>query len=57
MPDTTETNPGLREEITDPNQELGDNNPGTPFMLVGLSYVVILAIVCIVIAAIVYFLR
>jgi len=53
--ETTDDKHGIREAITDKDEKLGENAPGTPFMLVGLSYLTILAVVCLVIAAVFYF--
>lgn len=55
MSETTNDKHGIREAITDKDEKLGENAPGTPFMVVGLSYVTILAIICLVIAAVINF--
>ncbi|WP_146577272.1 hypothetical protein [Neorhodopirellula pilleata] len=55
--ETTNDKHGIREAITDKNEKLGENAPGAPFMVVGLSYITILAILCLVIAAVLYFIR
>jgi len=55
--ETTDDKHGIREAITHKDEKLGENEPGSPFMVVGLSYVTILAILCLVIAAVIYLIR
>ena len=35
-----------KEALTDPNETLGEKAPGTPFALVALSYLGVLAVTC-----------
>lgn len=42
----------MKEVILDPDIKLGDAAPGTPFALVALSYLVVLAVACLILGVI-----
>lgn len=57
MADKTNYTEEVKEAVTDDQHSLGEHAPGAPFMVVGMTYVVILIVACLSIAAIIYAIR